>query len=180
MINEIIKRNGVTFGILIGIFSALITAAIYTIDINLFLSLWLGISIYVLYFVLCIVLLRKTKKELNNVFSYKEAFTTYFITVLLIIAISTLFNIILFNFIDPSAKETLKELTAKYTIEMMQKFDAPASKINEALTKLKDSNPYSTIELLKGSLYSIVFSSIIGLFMAAFFKSNTPTSQDYK
>ncbi len=179
MVNEIIKSNGITFGIAIGIFSALTTAAIYAIDINLFLSLWLGISIYILYFVLCIVLLRKTKKDLNDIFSYKEAFTTYFIAVLIIIAISTLFNILLFNFIDPSAKDTLKELTAKYTIEMMQKFDAPASKINEAINKLKESNPYSIVELLKGSLYSIVFSSIIGLFMAAFFKSNS-TSQDYK
>jgi len=179
MINEIIKRNGITFGIVIGIISALITATIYAIDINLFLSVWLGVIIFGLYLIVCIVLLKKTKKELNNVFSYKEAFTTYFIAILIGIAISTLFNIVLFNFIDPSAKDTLKELTAKYTIEMMQKFGATASSINEALSKLKESNPYSIVELLKGSIYSIVFSSIIGLIMAAIFKSNT-TQQEYK
>jgi len=178
MINEIIKRNGITFGVTIGIISALITATIYSIDINLFLSGWLGASIIGLYLVICVILLIKTKKELNGVFPYKDAFTTYFIAVLIGITISTLFNIILFNFIDPEAKETLKELTAKYTVEMMQKFGTPASAIKEAITKLKESNPYSIIELAKGAIYSIVFSSIIGLIMAAFFKSST--SQEYK
>jgi hypothetical protein len=38
MVNEIIKRNGITFGIATGIFSSLITATIYAIDLNLFTS----------------------------------------------------------------------------------------------------------------------------------------------
>jgi len=179
MVNEIIKRNGITFGVIIGIISSLVTATIYAIDINLFLSGWLGASIIGLYLIVCIVLLTKTKKDLNGVFPYKEAFTTYFIAALVGIAISTAFNIILFNFIDPGAKETLKELTAKYTMEMMQKFGAPASTIKEALKKLNENNPYSIVELLKGFVYSLVFNSIFGLIMAAFFKSNT-TQQEYK
>lgn len=179
MINEIVKRNGISFGVIIGIVSALITATIYAVNINLFMSGWLGASIIGIYFILCIVLLTKTKKDLNGVFPYKEAFTTYFIAAVIGIAISTFFNIILFNFIDPSVKDTLKELTARYTMEMMQKFGTPASAINEALKKLNESNPYSIIELLKGSVYSIVFNSIFGLIMAAFFKSNT-TQQEYK
>jgi hypothetical protein len=35
MINETIKKNGLTFGILSGIVSALITSTIYAIDLNL-------------------------------------------------------------------------------------------------------------------------------------------------
>ena len=48
-----------------------------------------------------------------------------------------------------------------------------ASAINEAIAKLKENNPYSTLELLKGSVFSIVFSSIFGLILAAFFKSKS-------
>lgn len=179
MINEIVKRNGISFGVIIGIVSALITATIYAVNINLFISGWLGASILGVYFIISIILLIKTKKELNGVFPYKDAFTTYFIAAVIGIAISTFFNIILFNFIDPSVKDTLKELTAKYTMEMLQKFGTPASAINEAMKKLNESNPYSIIELLKGSIYSIVFNSIFGLILAAFFKSNT-TQQEYK
>ena len=177
MVNEIIKRNGVTFGITTGIISALITTSIYAIDLNLFTSWWIGILSITIYLIIGIILLSKTKKELNGVFSFKDAFTTYFISAVIGILISTLFNIILFNFIDPSAKDTLRELTIKYTVNMMQKFGTPASAINEAIAKLKENDPYSIIELLKGSVFSIVFSSIFGLLMAAFFKSK-PSSQE--
>jgi hypothetical protein len=177
MINEIIKRNGITFGITTGVVSALITTSIYAIDLNLFISWWVGILSIATYLIIGIVLLSKTKKELNGIFPFKDAFTTYFISAVIGILISTVFNIILFNFIDPAAKDTLRELTVKYTVDMMQKFGTPASAINEAITKLKENDPYSIVELLKGSIFSIVFSSIFGLIMAAFFKSK-PSSQE--
>jgi hypothetical protein len=173
MINEIIKRNGITFGVLTGILSALITATIYAVDLNLFVSWWVGVISISIYLVLGIVLLSKTKKELKGIFPFKEAFTTYFICAVIAILIGTTFNILLFNVIDPSAQDTLKEITLKNTIAMMEKFNSPPAAINDVISKMKDSNPFSTIELLKGSVSSIVFSSIFGLLMAAFFKSKS-------
>lgn len=173
MINEIIKRNGITFGVLIGIVSSLITATIYAIDLNLFSSWWIGITSIIVYLVLGIVLLSKTKKEIKTIFTFKDAFTTYFIAAVIGILISTLFNVLLFNVIDPSAKDKLLEITMKITANMMQKFGTPASVINEAIAKLKETNPYSTVELLKGSIFSIIFSSIFGLILAAFFKTRS-------
>jgi hypothetical protein len=46
MINEIIKKNGITFGVIMGIVSALITATIYAIDLNLFSLGGLVLSIF--------------------------------------------------------------------------------------------------------------------------------------
>jgi hypothetical protein len=173
MINEIIKRNGITFGVLTGIISALITATIYAVDLNLFVSWWVGILSILIYLVLGIVLLSKTKKEMNGLFVFKDAFTTYFICAVIGIAIGTVFNILLFNVIDPSAQDTLKEITIKNAVAMMQKFNSPAAAINEMIAKMKENNPYSVVELLKGSVFSMVFSAIIGLIMAAFFKSKS-------
>ena len=173
MINEIIKKNGITFGVIIGTVSALITASIYAIDLNLFASWWIGSLSLLVYLILGITLLVKTKKEVKTIFTFKDAFTTYFIATLIGILISVFFNILLFNVIDPSAKETLQEMTIKLTSEMMQKLGTPASVINEAIAKMEESNPYSSLEILKGSVYSIVFSSIFGLILAAIFKSKT-------
>lgn len=177
MINEIIKKNGVTFGIVTGIISCLLTSAIYAIDLNLFIKPWIGgISIFI-YLIIGIVLLSKTKKEIDGDFTFKDAFTTYFISAVVGILISTLFNILLFNFIDPSAKDTLNEITIKYTINMMQKFGAPSSSINEAIKGMKESSPYDIDSLLKGMITSIVFSSIFGLIMAAFFRTRRSSQE---
>ena len=177
MINEIIKKNGVTFGIVTGIISCLLTSAIYAIDLNLFIKPWIGAVSIVIYLIIGIVLLSKTKKEINGFFSFKDAFTTYFISAIVGILISTIFNILLFNFIDPSAKDTLNEITIKYTINMMQKFGAPSSSINEAIKGMKESSPYDIDSLLKGMITSIVFSSIFGLIMAAFFKTRRSSQE---
>ncbi|MNE45213.1 hypothetical protein D3C87_834070 [compost metagenome] len=173
MINEVIKKNGVAYGVMIGIASALVTATIYTIDLNLFTAWWMGILGIVISLTISIILLSKTKRELNGVFPFKDAFTTYFIAAVIGILISTTFNIVLFNVIDPGAKDTLSEIMIKYTVGMMQKFGTPASAINETIAKMKESNPYSTFELLKGSVFAMVVSAIFGLIFAAFFKSKS-------
>lgn len=171
--NEIIKKNGISYGIVTGVVSALITTLIYSIDLKLFTSMWVGFISIAIYITIGVVLLSKTKKELKGIFPFKDAFTTYFISAVIGILISVVFNIILFNFIDPSAKETIKELSIKYAVEMMEKFNTPSSAINEAVKKLEENDQFSIIELLKGSVFSIVFSALFGLLLALIFKSKS-------
>jgi hypothetical protein len=171
--NEIIKKNGISYGIVTGVVGALITTAIYSIDINLFTAWWITLLNVIFYVTIGVLLLSKTKKELNGIFPFKDAFTSYFISAVVGILISVGFNIILFNFIDPSAKESIKEVSIKYAVEMMEKFNTPSSAINEAVKKMQESDPYSPIELLKGSIFYIVFSALFGLLLALIFKSKS-------
>jgi hypothetical protein len=171
--NEIIKKNGISFGIITGVVASLITATIYSIDLHLFTAWWVTVLSISVSIIIAIVLLTKTKKELNGVFPFKDAFTTYFISAVIGILISVIFNIILFNFIDPSAKDAIKEITIKYAVEMLQKFNTPASAINEAVKKMQESDQFSIIELLKGSAFSMIFSALFGLLLALVFKSKS-------
>lgn len=175
--NDIIRKNGINFGVITGLVSVLTTALIYTIDLKLFTSWWIGILSIVIYIVIGVYLLMKTKKELNGVFPFKEAFKTYFISAVIGILISVAFNIILFNFIDPAAKDTIKELTIKYAVEMMQKFNAPAAAVNQAIKDMQANDQFSIGQLLKGSIFSIAFSAVFGLVLAAIFKSKSTYNQ---
>ena len=60
--NEVIKKNGISYGIITGVVGALITSAIYAIDLNLFTKWWIGILMLLVYIIIGIVLLSKTKK----------------------------------------------------------------------------------------------------------------------
>jgi len=169
--NEIIKKNGIKFGVIAGIIGVLITAGIYIIDLKLFTAWWLGIISILIYLVLGIVLMIQTKKALQNNFSFKDAFTTYFIYAIVGIAISVVFNIILFNVIDPGAKETVKELSIEAAVDMMKKFNTPTAAIKEAVEKMEEQDQFETFQQLKGSIFSIIFSAIFGVILAAIFKS---------
>jgi hypothetical protein len=175
--NEIVKKNGITFGIITGVLSILITSTIYIIDLKLFTAWWIGILSIAIYLGIGIYLLSKTKKELNGIFPFKEAFTTYFISAVIGIVISVTFNILLFNFIDTNAAETVKDLTIEYTVNMLKKFNTPTEAIKEAVEKLQNTNQFSIVEQIKGSAFSILFSAIFGLILAAIFKSK-PTYQE--
>ena len=172
--NEIIKKNGIKFGVIAGIIGVLITAGIYIIDLKLFTAWWLGIISFLIYLILGIVLMIQTKKAFQNNFSFKDAFTTYFIYAIVGIAISVVFNIILFNVIDPGAKETVKELSIEAAVDMMKKFNTPTAAIKEAVEKMEETNQFDVLELIKGSAFSIIFSSILGLILAAIFKKDKP------
>ena len=176
--NDIIKKNGVAFGFLTGLCSVLITTLIYIIDLKLFTSFWLGIINKGIYLSIGIFLLVKTKKELKSIFSFKDAFTAYFISAVIGIVITVIFNIILFNFIDPGAKVTIKELTIKFAVEMMEKFNAPTDTVNQAIKEMQKEDQFSIVQLLKGSIFSVLFSAVLGLILAAIFKSKSPLSQE--
>lgn len=170
--NEIIKKNGVTFGIILGLFSVLYTTAIYVTDLTLFTSWWLGLVSFAISITIGFVLVSKTKKQLGTM-TFKEGFTVYFLAALIGSFISTMFYYVLFNFIDPQAKETIKEITLKYTAEMMQKFGAPTAQVNEAIQKMAETDNYSLGNLLFGLAIVLVFQAIFGLILAAIFKSKS-------
>ena len=172
--NEIIKKNGITFGIITGVLSILITTSIYIVDLSLMTKWWLGILILMVYIIIGCVLLVKTKKDLGSFMSFKEGFTTYFVSALIGIALSVLYNVLLFNVIDPESAIRLKELTLESTVQMLQKFGTPTSAIKETVEKMKDYNQFSPIEQAKGSIWSIVGAAIFGAILAAIFKKDKP------
>lgn len=177
IMNEIIKKNGVTYGAILGLISIASTTLIYITDIKLFMSWWIGGISLILNIVIGIFLVSNTKKQLNNTISFKDAFSVYFIAGVLGSTVSALFNYFLFNFIDPQAKETLKEMTIKYTVEMMEKFGTPKEVLNQTIAELQKADNYSLENIFMGLLFMYLIVAIFGLILAAIFKSKSPSSQ---
>jgi hypothetical protein len=176
--NEIVKKNGITFGLISGLISVLITTLVYTINLELFTKWWLGIITIAISLTLSIMLMVKTKKEVKDQFTFKNAFTTYFIYTVIGILISVLFNIVLFNFIDTEAKETIKELTIRFSMEIMEKFNTPKEIMKESLKQMEAEDQFGIASQIKGLFFSIAFSAVFGLILAAIFKSKN-TNQGF-
>ena len=174
--NAFVKKNGITFGITSGVISILITTLIYVINLELFTKWWIGLSTIIISLSLSIFLMIKTRREVLNNFDFKNAFTTYFIFTVIGISMSVLFNIVLFNFVDLEAKETIKELTLKFSVEVMENFGAPQKSIDEAIVKMQESDQFGISELIKGMFFSIAFSSLFGLILAAIFKTKNTSN----
>ncbi|MES2747876.1 MAG: DUF4199 domain-containing protein [Bacteroidota bacterium] len=174
--NEIIKKNGITYGLILGVFSILVTTIAYAVDIKLFLSGWITFLKVAVFFTVMIVLLSKTKKELSGIYTFKQAFTTYFIAALVGLLLATVFEIILFNLIDPSLKDSIKEMSLDFSVNLMEKLGAPQSEINKAIEKIQETDQFSIGQLLQGTVMYLLFASVPGLILAAIFKTKSPNN----
>jgi hypothetical protein len=169
-----IKSIATNYGLYLGGFLALITVSIYAINLDLMVNMWLGIGLLILMIIVGVLSVMNSKKAQEGMISFKEAFTSYFITVVLGIVISTVVSAILYNLIDPEAAEYINGKTVEITETMMENFGAPKEAIAEAIEELENTNQYGIASLAKSVLWGIVMHSVIGLIIAAIMKRTDP------
>lgn len=173
--NAIIKKNGISFGVIIGVLSILFATLTYVF--KLYTAWWVGLLSFGISIVIYCVLLSKTKKELGGVYSFKEAFTTFFIAATIAIVIATLYNVVLYNLVDPGAKEVVKEETIKSTVKIMESMGTPSSVINDSIEKMQNDDQFSIPKQMLGAAIALAISCVLGLILALIFKSR-PTYKE--
>jgi hypothetical protein len=172
-----LKSIATPYGVYAGLALSLITVIAYAFNLELFTKWWLGVSNFLLVLVIAILAVRAAKKfKIQEFFSFKEAFTAYFITVALGLLIATLVSILIFNFIDPEASKAVIELTAETTRKMMENFNVPNADIESAIAEIKESNQFSLLNQLKTYVFQLSFFSAIGLIVALVFREKNPNA----
>jgi len=169
-----VKSSAINYGLYLGLFLVALTVLAYAINLGLLTNLWFGIFIIIAIVAFGVVSVAKAKGLLNGFISFKHAFGTYFLTVLIGLLISTVVSYLLFAVIDTEAAETLKEQTIEMTITNMERFGAPVDSISEQVEKMKADNQYSIMNILKGLAGQLVLFSIIGLIVALIMKRSDP------
>ncbi|WP_417939818.1 DUF4199 domain-containing protein [Flavobacterium sp. RS13.1] len=167
MINEIIKKNGITFGLIIGIIACLSQTFVYVGGSTVYKSSLFGIIIWLSYWGIRIFQSIITKKQLGNIITLKDSFTTLLISTSIGIFISITFNYILYNHIAPEFKPEINNFMNSKQLELFKAMGKTSSELNELL---KNDN-FSIGNLIKGGLFSIVVSSIFNLIVSAIIKS---------
>lgn len=171
---QAVKKNGLNYGIIIGVISVVVTTLMYVIDLNLFSKWWIGIILFLINLILGIVAIAKTKSALGGFISFKEAFTTFFIAMAIGGLISALYMFILFNFIDPEAKDVIMQNIKEMTADMMNGMGAPSEDIRKTIEEMEKTDNFSLISQAKSYMWSLLFYIIIGLIVAAAMKKNKP------
>lgn len=166
-----IKKNGVNFGIILGVYLILVTAIMYVVDLKLFLEWWIGTLNFVISLGIGIVAVSKSKKALGGLITFKEAFTAFFITMAIGVTMNVLFNAVLFNVIDPGAKETLKQHLLEFTVATMQKFDTPSEILKTTIEEMQNDDNFGFVAQIKSLVWSLLFYAIAGLLVALVFKN---------
>ncbi|MCL9769245.1 DUF4199 domain-containing protein [Flavobacterium sp. HXWNR69] len=176
--NEIIKKNGINFGIILGILGITSQMIVYAMGgiskENAILNSVLQFIFWMAYLVVRIIQCNKTKKEFNGFISLKELFTTLTITILIGILISQSFTFLFNNFIDAAYGELLNKFMNEQQILAQNAMKSFTKVSNEDLKKIAETNNFSILNIAQGTLIAFLVSSIMNLILAAIFKKNQP------
>ena len=170
------KKLGTSYGLYLGIALILITVIIYAFDISLMTEWYLMVINLILILTLGIMAVKKAKEESNSLFSFKNAFSIYFLTIVIGLFLATIFSLLLFNIVDPEAAEILKELSMEKQASMFENFGMTEAQINEAMVKMQEEETFSIKNIGISFASQLVFFSIIGLIVALIFREKEPTN----
>lgn len=171
---QAIKKNGITYGVVLAVYLVLRTIIMYSVDLKLFVSPWLGITDFVVTLVLGIVAVAMAKKGLGGFITFKQAFTSFFITIVIGLVAYSITNILLFNVIDPGAKAVIQQHVIEYTLGLMQGFGSENTEVLKAtVEKLKNTDSLSVGMQLQSLVLNIVIYCIVGLIVAVAFRNKT-------
>ncbi|TPV33793.1 DUF4199 domain-containing protein [Paucihalobacter ruber] len=169
-----LKSSAINYGIYLGLSLALISVLIYVINAEYAIAWWIGIIMLLLILAFGIVSTAKSKDFLNGFISFKQAFSSFFITVAIGVIINTGIGILIYGVIDTEAAVFLQEKGIENTVSMMERFGAPQSEIDKTIDSMSGENSFSIMNQLKAIAYQLVFYAVIGLIVAAFMKKKNP------
>ncbi|MDN4166974.1 DUF4199 domain-containing protein [Cytophagales bacterium LB-30] len=169
-----LKNHAIKWGVILGVISLMITLVVYIIDYSLMakgsfgfaaLALSIGIVVYsgILY-----------RREIGGYMSFKDAFLVTFIVLVLSGLIGTVFNMLLFNVIDPELAVNMKEVMLDNTAATMESFGAPADAIDEAIANMEEQEFYTPAKIATQFGWSLIVFAIIAAIIGLIIKKNEP------
>ncbi len=176
--NEILKKNGITFGIILGVTGIISQIMVYALGgiskENAILNSVIQFVFWIAYLTVRIIQCNKTKNEIGGYISLKELFTTLTVTVLIGILISQLFTFVFNNFIDAEYGMAMNDFMNEQQIVAQNAMKSFTKVSNEDLKKIASTDNFSLLKILQGTLAALLISSVMNLILAAIFKKNKP------
>jgi hypothetical protein len=164
------KSAAINYGVYLGAITSLITIIIYGVDIDLFTAPWLGIVLFIIVVAFGAVSALNSRKLLGGFISFKQAFSSYFITIAVGTLMSSIVGIVIFTYIDPEAAIYLNEQVLILTKETMERIGLPQEAIIAAIEEASKKDNFSLGSQTQAFVFRLVFYAVIGLIVGLIVK----------
>lgn len=170
---KIALKNGVIGGII----AIIINLVLWLIDPSTFIKYGSYVGLLIL-IVFMIKSARDFRLQNEGFLPFIDALKATFLTALVLSAITSLFQYVHYNFIDPN----LIDLQKQIAVEAIQKMSGIIGEdgVNAAMEKLDSSEMnMGILQVVKGWLMGLIFNAIIALIISAIMKKNKPENIDF-
>lgn len=168
-IKKISTRSGLTLGVIL----ALGTIIAFLVNWDIFLSPWFQISKFILVIGFALYATSESRKLNVDKFSFRDAFSAFFITFAIGLLVFFIVNYVLFEWIDPTPGQYLTEMSVgqlDHLKEQMVEAGKATDKIEKQIASLKNSDQFSFANQLQGYIMNLVLYCLPGIIVAMIFK----------
>ena len=169
------KKNAINHGTMLGLMLGLSTTLMYAFNSDLLVNKSVGILMTLLVIVMGIISTAKFKGILSGVMTFKEAFSSYFITTAVGLAISTAVGILIFTIIDPDLATSLNAYLLEIAQETMIRSKDSPEEIEKQIANLSQVDNFSIASQAKSYVDRLIRYSVLGLLVGLIFKKAAPT-----
>ena len=167
-----IKKIGLRNGMILGSLLILFSTYLHFYNLELLTNVWLGFFTVFIMIGFGILSILQTKTQLGGLITFKEAFSSYFYTILAGNVINTLYLLVLYLVIlSPETKETIRQMMIELNIQLMHQANAPQETIDKAIPLYKSFNPFTSPEVLTASVKYLLRDCLIGFLVALIFRN---------
>lgn len=160
------SQHSIKWGAILGLISIIIALVIYIIDITLLAKSGVGLVSLGISIAILIYAGRDYRSKLGGYMSFKESFLHAFVVLVVSGFLSVLFNILLYNVIDPSIVPILVEAQMTNTMQAMEAFGGGSTEMMDGMAE-EFKNSFTVIGQAKAFLWLLIFYAIGALIVGA-------------
>ena len=169
------NNHAIKSGLMVGVISIVLTLLIYIVNPAFLVSMWM-----LLFFLIFIALVSyfgiQHRNEIGGYMTFGKAWV-YSMQLLVVAGIvGTIFNILLYNIIDPELPTMLADQSVENAESMMRNFGMPEDQMDEALEKTRTDtlDRMTVVGLIKSFAWGLIFYAILSLITGAIIKKKEP------
>jgi hypothetical protein len=164
---------GLRYGLIAGLIITTITLLQYLGGLDMYLSPVSYIS-YLVVITMAVLAALQVRRANEGFLEFSQALKVTFTVFVVSLLIQTIFTYILLNFIDVSFKEAVSQEVMNKTEQMLKKFGASESRIDEVLESERSKDPFSAGRVFLGYALTCIVSFIFCLLISLIVKRSRP------
>jgi hypothetical protein len=172
------KNVSLLYGLLNGGVNILITILLYLGGVKWFMSPLLYLS-FVFLILFAVLAARQQKKQQGGYLEFGEALKTTFLVLVIGLFLSTVFEYILYNYIDVPFGQALTQATAEKFGREMENYNVMSQeKIDEAVEQMLNTNAFTIGKMFFGFALRCIGMFILALIVSAIMKKKRPVFEN--
>ena len=167
-INQLVWQHGG----LAALISVILSLVAYIIGVEALVGWPLGVAQSLLIIITMIVVSRTIRADEGGIINFSRLFGHIMIAVACLLVSSIVFNLVLFNLINPELIDTVADITLERVEGMMESFGLEEDLLEQTLSETESEirKGYTLSGSIVGLIYGSAFWGLIALIIAAIFK----------